>query len=126
MRNGIDRQIGEESNAWECSKGSSAQYTLAIPAFVKDIRLAFDSDLKRDHLNMVSNYTLVPAVYTPPETLVKKFHLEIDGKTVFTEENNYQRFVVVPVEKKCAVIKLVIDELHSGVTSTRVFRFDFS
>ena len=77
-------------------------------------------------MNMVSNYFLVPTLYTPPETLVKGFHLEIDGETVFTAENNYQRFVVIPVEKKCAAIKLVIDELHSSCESARVFRFDFT
>ena len=126
LRNGIDRQLEDGSNAWECSKGSSVQYTLDAPEFISEVRIAFDSNLKRDHLNMVSNYFLVPTLYTPPETLVKGFHLEIDGETVFTAENNYQRFVVIPVEKKCAAIKLVIDELHSSCESARVFRFDFA
>ena len=126
LRSGIDRQLGEEHNAWECRKGSSVQYTLDTPRYVKEIRLAFDSDLQRDHLNMVSNYTLIPVVYTPPETLVKKFHLEIDGERFFTEENNYQRFAVIPVEKECAVIKLVIDELQGDRESAKVFRFDFA
>ena len=74
---------------------------------------------------MVSNYTLVPAVYTPPETLVQGFSLEIDGEEIFRCENNHQRFVVIPVEKECRSIKLVINKLTPGRDTARVFRFDF-
>jgi hypothetical protein len=125
LRNGLDRQLDTETNAWECRKGSFANYTLSSRQFVKEIRIVFDSDLSRDHLNMVSNYTLIPAVYAPPATLVKGFHLEIDGEVFFENQNNYQRFAVIPVEKECSEIKLVIDTLDNTRETAKVFRFDF-
>ena len=125
LRNGLDRQLGTETNAWECRKGSFANYTLSSRQFVKEIRIVFDSDLSRDHLNMVSNYTLIPAVYAPPAALVKGFHLEIDGEVIFENQNNYQRFAVIPVEKECSEIKLVIDALDNTRETAKVFRFDF-
>ena len=125
LRSGIDREIDGEANAWICAEGSSAEYILPAGEKVREIRLVFDSDLKRDHLNMVSNYTLVPAVYTPPETLVQGFSVEIDGKEIFRCENNHQRFVVIPVDKECHLIKLVINKLTPGRDTARVFRFDF-
>ena len=125
LRSGIDRQLGNESNAWLCREGSFAEYTLPEEAPVKEIRIAFDSNLKRDHLNMVSNYTLIPSRYTPPETLVQKFHIEMDGVELFREENNHQRFVVIPVNKKCRSLRLVIDKTSSGRETAQVFRFDF-
>lgn len=73
---------------------------------------------------MVSNYTLVPSVYTPPETLVQKFHIEIDGEVFYREENNHQRFAVIPVGRECQTIRLVIDKLAEEKTSAKVFRFD--
>ena len=125
LRNGLDRQLDTETNAWECRAGSFASYTLSSRQFVKEIRIVFDSDLSRDHLNMVSNYTLIPAVYTPPATLVKGFHLELDGEVFFENQNNYQRFTVIPVERVCSEIKLVIDALDNTRETAKVFRFDF-
>ncbi len=124
LRNGIDRQIGDEENGWFCKEGSFARYTFAEKKMVREIRLAFDSDLSRDHLNMVSNYTLEPVTYTPPATLVQKFHIEIDGELFYSEENNYQRFAVIPVGKECRSVRLVIDKLSEEKTSAKVFRFD--
>ena len=123
LRSGLDRQIGDEMNAWSVQKGAWAEYTLAEKEFVREIRIAFDSDLKRDHLNMVSNYTLIPAAYKVPETLVQKFRVEVDGEVIFREENNHQRFAVIPCGKKCSSIRLVIEECRQEPSG--VFRFDF-
>ena len=125
LRNGIDRVMGEEKNSWTCRAGESVEYSLPEKTFVSEIRLAFDSDLSRDHLNMVSNYTLVPALYTPPETLVQGFHVEIDGEVIHTEKENHSRFVVLPCNRKCSSVKLVIDALAPGREAAQLFRFDF-
>ena len=125
LRNGIDREMAEEKNSWQCRAGESVEYTFTQEEFISEIRLAFDSDLSRDHLNMVSNYTLVPALYTPPQTLVPGFHVEIDGEVIHTEKENHSRFVVLPCNRKCSSVKLVIDALAPGRESAQLFRFDF-
>ena len=55
---------------------------------------------------------------------MQKFHIEIDGELFYSEENNYQRFAVIPVGKECRSVRLVIDKLSEEKTSAKVFRFD--
>ena len=124
LRTGPDRELAGRSNAWEAGIGDRATYEFFEARKIREIRLAFDSDLTRDHLNMVSNYTLKGVNYAPPATLVTAFHLEADGKTFFREEANHQRFVVVPCREKASSVTLVIDALASGRERAKIFRFD--
>ena len=124
LRTGPDRDLAGHSNAWEARPGDRATYEFSGAREIREVRLAFDSDLTRDHLNMVSNYTLEGVNYAPPATLVTAFHLESDGKTFFREEANHQRFVVIPCREKAATVTLVIDALAPGRESAKVFRFD--
>jgi DMSO/TMAO reductase YedYZ molybdopterin-dependent catalytic subunit len=86
-------------NAWSVQKGAWAEYTLAEKEFVREIRIAFDSDLKRDHLNMVSNYTLIPAAYKVPETLVQKFRVEVDGEVLSVKKTTISVLQSFPAGK---------------------------
>lgn len=125
LRNGVERAIGGEENCWKCRAGDSAEYTLPEGADVKEIRIVFDSDLSRDHLNMVSNYTLEGEIYTPPATLVTAFHVEADGEELFRDSGNYQRLIVIPCGRKVQKLKLVIDAVADSSGEAKVFRFDF-
>ena len=125
LRNGIDRAIDGNENSWKCSAGDKVTYKLAKTEKVTELRLVFDSDLSRDHLNMVSNYFLESEVYIPPRTLVKGFHLLCNGEEIFRTGNNYQRLVKVPLHRTADELTLVIDELYPGVEETKVFAFDF-
>ena len=126
MRNGIDRALKEAENCWTCQVGDTVEYTLAEAAEIHEIKIVFDSDLTRDHLNMVSNYTLAGETYAPPATLVTAFHIEADGEEIFRTEENHQRFVVIPWGKKAKQIKLVIDALGENTETAKIFRFDFN
>ena len=123
LRNGIDRALGEESNAWSCKAGDYAQYSFKEATPLKEVRLVFDSDLKRNHLNTVANYFLDQKDFQVPDTLVKAFHLEADGKVIYECTNNYQRLVKIPLENiKVRSLRLVIDSLRKEESA--VFAFD--
>ena len=124
LRNGADRPEGESENAWRVRPGAWAEYDFGATVRPESVRLIFDSDLTRDHLNMVSNYSLKGEVYTPPAQLVKSFHLEADGREIFRTDNNYQRLVKLPLAAPLRKLKLVVDELRAGCDSTRIFDFE--
>ena len=124
LRNGFDRPHEGSDNAWLVKNGSWAEYVCANGCSCNEVRLIFDSNLKRDHINMVANYPLDGAIYTPPAELVKSYHLIADGKEVFRTDNNYQRLVKIPLPFAARKVKLVIDELRSGVENAKVFNFE--
>ena len=122
LRNGKDRSDEVSDNAWHCQAGAWAEYDFGAETALHEVRLTFDSDLKRPHLNMVSNYRREIELYTPPSTLVKAFHLEADGKEIFRTDNNYQRLVKIPVQVKARKLRLCIDSLRSE--TAKVFAFE--
>lgn len=125
LRNGVDRILEEEENCWVCRAEDTVEYTLPEAADLNEIRIVFDSDLSRDHLNMVSNYLLAGETYAPPATLVTAFHVEVDGEEIFRTDENYQRLIVIPCGKKAKNIKLTIDALAENTETAKIFRFDF-
>ena len=93
---------------------------------IKGVRLAFDSDLDKDR-KMPCSFPQKPNSRVP-KTLVKKFRLEAqegDGnwRTVFREENNYQRLVRVPLELRAQSLRLVAEETW-GAEGVRLFGFE--
>lgn len=122
LRNGIDRAFNGESNRWDCQVNSFAEYDFGSPVEIRKIRLVFDSDLNRPHLNMVSNYWKESETYTPPKTLVKSFHLEGDGKEIYRCAENHQRLVEIPVSCRVSSLRLCIDSLRDEIGG--VFAFD--
>lgn len=122
LRSGIDRAFNGQSNRWDCRTGSFAEYDFGSPAEIRKIRLIFDSDLNRPHLNMVSNYWKDSEVFNPPKTLVKSFHLEGDGKVIYSCAENHQRLMTIPVSCRVSTLRLCIDSLRDETGG--VFAFD--
>jgi hypothetical protein len=128
LRNGYDRPLNGSENAWECNVGDHAEYDFGKSADIQEIRLVFDSDLKRPPWQMVSNYPLDMPPYTPPATLVKGFHVEIEDESGSTREvyrtaDNYQRLVKLPCRERAVKVRLVIDSLR-GDGPKKVFGFE--
>ena len=124
LRNGADRPEGEAENAWHVRVGDWTEYEFGADARPAEVRLVFDSDLKRDHLNMVSNYSLKGEVYTPPASLVRGFRLEADDREIFRTDNNYQRLVKIPLASPARRLKLTVDALRDGREEARIFDFE--
>lgn len=128
LRNGNDRQINSDLNAWQCGQGDFAEYSWTRPEELTECRIVFDSDVNVRILNSVALYPLDIKESAIPETLVKGFHLEIkdlngNWSEIFRATNNHQRFIKIPLNAAASAIRLVIDDIR-GQISTNVFRWD--
>ena len=124
LRNGIDRALDGNTNLWNCRTGDSAEYDFGEEKSIGEIRLVFDSDLKRPHLNVVANYWLQGKVFAPPSTLVSAFELLADGKVVYHTDGNYQRLVRIPVDIRARKLTLRILGFAGQQDSGGIFAFD--
>ncbi|MCK5155403.1 MAG: FAD-dependent oxidoreductase [Spirochaetales bacterium] len=128
IRNGFDRIIGENENAWTAKMGDSIEFIWDEPAMIEKIRIVFDSDLSRSTRNMVPNYKLDIEPFSVPEELVKHFRMQIRdnaGNWVdhVVKKNNYQRLVWVSMHIKTSGIKIIPVESW-GNENVRIFAID--
>jgi len=128
LRSGIDRPIGDTSNSWCGPKGSAITYTFPAETSVQEARIVCDSDLNRNFKNMCCCYQRNSAPWAVPDTITRRFRIESQGedgrwRTVFTESNNYQRCVRVPLKLRTGSIRLVPEESW-GAEQVRIFAFD--
>ncbi len=124
LRNGIDRERDGKENFWHCEEGSFAEYRFENVEQLHKIRIVFNSDLSRPHLNIRANYFLNDGTFAPPETLVEDFDIEADGKVIAEIRGNYQRLVTIPVDIKVQTLKLIIRKIRSNSEKCGVFAFD--
>ena len=124
LRNGIERELDGESNLWDCSAGDQAEYDFGKPAEPQEVRLVFDSNLKRPSANSVANYWINGREAAPPETLAASFELLADGKSVCRVENNYQRLVKIPLKVTARKLALRILSFAGPQQSGGVYSFD--
>ncbi|MDD5599865.1 MAG: FAD-dependent oxidoreductase, partial [Victivallaceae bacterium] len=115
VRNGFDRPDGDEENCCRVNKGDYLEYRFGRVEAVKEIRIIFDSDLNRDHLNMVAQYPLNMPEFKTPETLIRSFVLSIEnerGETaeIFRTDNNYQRLFRLNTAVKAQAVRLTVLE----------------
>jgi hypothetical protein len=128
LRNGIDRPTGSNDNGWEGELNSWVQYSFERPHNIKQVRLIFDSDLNRKNMGLRCCYPLNMEPYNVPKTIIKQFKIEAQiehGKweTVFSENNNYQRFVCVPINV-CANVIRFVPQATWGSKNVHLFSFD--
>ena len=127
LRGGMNRAIDGVDESWRAGAGDFVQYHWDEPVKLSEVRLVFDSDLNR----LEKNITALRFLDTPdlqiPETLVRKFRLEIqtaDGSwQTVGEFDNYQRLRRIPVSGNVTGVKCTILATGSGKPE-RIFAFD--
>ncbi|MBE6393626.1 MAG: FAD-dependent oxidoreductase [Lentisphaerae bacterium] len=124
LRNGIDRELNGNENFWHCQENSFVQYDFEEEQEIHEVRIVFNSDLSRPHLNIRALYFLNDGTFSPPETLVEDFDIFADGKVIAQIRGNFQRLVKIPVSVKAKSLKLVIRKTRSNQTKCGVFSFD--
>ena len=124
LRNGIDRELDGNENFWHCQENSFVQYDFEKEQELHEVRIVFNSDLSRPHLNIRALYFLNDGTFSPPETLVEDFDIIADGKVIAQIKGNFQRLVKIPVSVKAKSLKLVIRKIRSNQTRCGVFSFD--
>lgn len=133
LRNGIDRPLNDKMNCWQGSVGATIQYSFNQIEEISKIRFVFNSDLKEEnnghhHMNMPCRYPLDQEYEGIPETMLRKYKVEIlteEGKweTVIEESNNYQRLVTYDINQKAKAIRFVPEETW-GAEKVNVFAWD--
>lgn len=136
--NGVDRPVGNEYNGWVAPLGSWVEFDFGSETEINQISLTLDSDLIRETWpDLNRNFKLFPMrcnifsdqkqVYVP-QTLIKSFRIDIydregNCKTVYTEDNNYQRLVKINLGVTAVKLRL-IPESTWGSSEVRMFAMD--
>ena len=124
LRNGIDRELNGNENFWHCEENSFVQYDFGTEQKLEQIRVVFNSNLSRPHLNIRANYFKDAGIFTPPETLVEDFDIEADGKVIASIKGNFQRLVTIPVDVRAKTLKLVVKKVRANREKCGIFAFD--
>jgi len=148
VRNGFDRQIGDERNSWDAKTGDSLVFDFGKDEKLSTLRLVFDSDLSRSTHNMLPYYTLESQDFTVPKGIVKAFRIDIadaalrggtgsaaagsgaasgsaarDWQPLVTVIDNHQRLVVLPLAVHASALRFTALETW-GAETVRVFAID--
>ncbi|MGB9594988.1 MAG: FAD-dependent oxidoreductase [Candidatus Poribacteria bacterium] len=128
LRNGIDRSISDIDNGWTGKISSWIQYSFTTSQEINEFRFIFDSDLNRKPLNMPCNYPLNPQIASVPRTMTKSFRIDFlddsgSFKTLFQEDNNYQRLVRIKKDIKTKAVRFVPLETW-GSDDVHLFAWD--
>jgi hypothetical protein len=127
LRGGMNRSIDGVDESWRGGAGDYVQYRWEEPVELSEVRLVFDSDFNHREKNITALRFLNTPDLKIPETLVRKFRLEIQNaggnwQTV-GEYDNYQRLRRIPVSGKVSAVKFTILATGSG-KAERIFAFD--
>lgn len=136
LRNGHDRPTDEDGdNGCHLPLGRLAEYTLPCPAYVKSVRLIFDSDLDRSTItggvDSVKDCPTIcnrPADMPPfqfPTTMTDTFEILVDGRPLHHITGNRQRLVTLPIEQTASRIALRPLSTCGQAATAHVFSFDF-
>ena len=106
LLDGVNRPIGEISHKLPLAKNGRVKLELAKRSPVKELAITFDS-MMETNIRM-SNFQDDDQLTAPPKRLVKAFTVKADGKIIFKTEDNYQRFVKIPVGKKVKTLEVIL------------------
>jgi hypothetical protein len=124
LRDGINRQVGDDPHAWVCREGDHAAYLFPEPADVGSVSLLLDSDLAKGIGHKY--YQRPSALVSTPELMPKAFRVEglREGqwRVLQRVSDNHQRLVRVPVEQRLEGVRFVLEETW-GAEATRVYAF---
>ncbi len=122
LRNGVDRPVDDNENAWACENGSWVAYEWDEPRHIDHIRIVCDSDL---------NCTIRMNVWQPPikglpPSMVRDLTLEIQTAgsnewEMLTEcRDNERRLIRLPVNREITAARVCVKQTW-GAEQTRLF-----
>lgn len=130
LRNGLDRPIEDNLNAWQGQIGDCIEFNFKSPQKISEIQFIFDSNLNKQILNMPCSYPLQKEYFTVPATMVSDFSIEIsDGtgnwKPLKQITGNYQRLVRVETKVETSSLRVVLNKSWGNET-VNIFAIDIS
>jgi len=124
VRDGITRQVGDDTHAWTAHVGDALTYEFGSEARVEAVTLVLDSAMEKDitwtlhYVNAVREGVM--------DVMPKVFRIETlrGGKweLLTRVDNNYQRRVRLPVQRQVSGIRFAIEETW-GASESRVYGF---
>ena len=117
LTDGVERPVDGVDHAYVCAPGEAITVTLPERAMVSCLRFVTDSDLDRQTFpeGIEHNFRTYPmkchvrlgaADVCVPKTILRAFDVYADGELVFSENNNYQRLVRVPIDRAVRELRL--------------------
>ncbi len=126
VRDGVGRPVGEDAHAWPCKPGDWIAYTFDHATEVGSVTLALDSALDKDIALSLYGGHRNQAEPRVPEVVPRRFRIEGlsggDWHLIHTIEDNHQRLVRLPINRRVEGIRLTLDELW-GSADSRVYAF---
>lgn len=124
VRDGINRQVGDNPHCWICRPGDSLTYTFDSSSLVSEAVLVLDSAMHKKIA--MSHFQKDSQLRQVPQEMPKVLHIEgrIAGEytTLARIEDNHQRHVRIPIGRETEGIRVTIEETW-GVEETRVYAF---
>lgn len=121
LRDGVNRQVGDDPHCWTAAPGSHAEYLFDADQEVRNVFCALDSGMER------SIVLRGPGWQEPlPDACVRTFRIETlhDGRweNALRVDDNVQRYHLLPLARRCRGVRLVLERTH-GAPASRVYAF---
>ncbi len=119
VRDGINRQVGEDPHCWHATPGEALTVYLPAAAEIDEVMLVLDSAME-------AQITLDgPGLKkTLPTAMPKSLRVDVLAgeywETVWRDDDNWQRLVFSPVKKRAQAVRLTI-EATRGADLSRVY-----
>jgi hypothetical protein len=125
VRDGVNRQVGDDPHCWVARPGDHVIYRLHKTMHVAEAMLVLDSAL--DQNIQMSYHQKDTQLSSVPGTMPRAFRLEghIGGgwHILHTVKDNHQRLVRLPIGRQVEAVRFTLDETW-GAESSRVYCFD--
>ncbi|BCM92627.1 hypothetical protein IAD21_04509 [Abditibacteriota bacterium] len=127
LRNGFDRDVGEQGHCWNGQQGSPLEYHWKERVNVQGVRLVLDSNLNHEK-RMPCSYPQKGDRCLMPSTLLRRFRLETRAKDgtwhpAHRETNNVKRLVEIKLAAQTDGLRL-IPEQSWGESAAHIFSFE--
>ncbi|MFH1708733.1 MAG: FAD-dependent oxidoreductase [Planctomycetota bacterium] len=124
VRDGTNRQVGDDPHAWTHKPGDSIAYELSAPRFVAQAVLALDSGMERDI--QMSYHGKYGAKLILPDVIADSFDVEIKEGGAWHRHasvtGNCRRFIRIPIEKPCEGVRYTLRKTN-GASAIRMYSF---
>ncbi|MBQ2709537.1 MAG: FAD-dependent oxidoreductase [Clostridia bacterium] len=122
LTNGLDRRVWGNDNGYFGRLYRPITFTFDAPEYVAGMRLVLDSDLDRENCEGNPDLQRIPmplfkgraynnTTFGFPRTMLRAFRVEVceggEWRTAFETEENYQRFVRIPLDVTAEAVRLI-------------------
>jgi hypothetical protein len=126
VRDGVSRPVDGDPHCWPCQPGDSIAYRFPGATQIEEVSFALDSALDKDIALSLFDDHHSQLNDRVPEALPRRFRIEsLSGgkwELFHCVEDNRQRFVRLPVNRRLEGMRLTLEELRGGRES-RVYAF---